>query len=44
MFSRNGAHSVVLIEIVVGLPIFFSFEFLIKFNLIQVNIKGGGPS
>ena len=23
MFSRSGAHSVVLIEIVVGLPIFF---------------------
>ena len=43
MFSRGGAHSVVLIEIVVGLPI-FSFEVLIKSNLLQVNIKGGGPS
>ena len=39
MFSRKGAHSVV----VVGLPI-FSFEVLIKLNLIQVNIRGGGPS
>ena len=43
MFSRSVAHSVVLIEIVVGLPI-FSLEVLIKLNLIQVNIKGGGPS
>ena len=43
MFSRSGAHSVVSIEIVVGLRI-FSFEVLIKLNLIQVNIKGGGPS
>ena len=41
MFSRSGAHSVVLIEIVVGLPI-FSFEVLIKLNLIQVNIKEAG--
>ena len=43
MFSRRGTHSVVLIEIVVGLPI-FSFEVLVKLNLIQVNIKGLGPS
>ena len=41
MFSRSGAHSVVLIEIVVGRP-FFSFEVLITLNLIQVNIEGGG--
>ena len=40
MFSRSGAHSVVLIESVVGLHM-FSFEVLIKLNLIQVNIKGG---
>ena len=33
MFSRSGAHSVVLIEIVLGLPI-FSFEVLMKLNLI----------
>ena len=43
MFFRSGAHSVVLIEIVEGLPI-FSFEVLLKLNPKQMNIKGGGPS